>query len=60
MRGPWPTGGGAAVPKTNKQSKTTSKTEGKAVPVHAMKAYGKSRGNAPLILRLDTRWEVSG
>ena len=29
----------------------------KVVPVHAMKAYGGSRGIAPLILNLDTRRE---
>jgi hypothetical protein len=30
--------------------------KGKVVPVHAMKAYGWSRGIAPLILNLGTRW----
>ena len=30
--------------------------EGKAFPVHAMKAFMRSRGIAPLILNLGTRW----
>jgi hypothetical protein len=32
--------------------------EGKIVPVHAMKAYWRSRGIAPLILNLSTRWKI--
>jgi hypothetical protein len=28
----------------------------KVVPVHAMKAYSESRGMAPLILKLESRW----
>jgi hypothetical protein len=30
--------------------------KGKAVPVHFMKAYTVSRGTAPLILNLGTKW----
>jgi hypothetical protein len=30
--------------------------EGKVVPVHTVKAYSGSRGIAPLILKIDTRW----
>jgi len=26
------------------------------LPVHAIKAYGRSRGTAPLIFNLSTRW----
>jgi len=32
------------------------KKKGKAVPVHAMKAYGGRRCIAPLLLSLSTRW----
>jgi hypothetical protein len=32
--------------------------EGKAVPVHAMKAYRGSSGIAPLVLNLGTRYRV--
>ena len=32
------------------------KGQGKAVPVHAMKAYRRRGGTTPLILNLDTRW----
>jgi hypothetical protein len=32
------------------------KGEGKVVPVHTIKAYGGSRGIAPLILKPVTRW----
>jgi hypothetical protein len=32
--------------------------EGKIVPVHAMKAYQRSRGIAALILNLSTRWKI--
>jgi hypothetical protein len=31
------------------------KDRGKAAPVHAMKAYSRSGGTAPLILNLNTR-----
>jgi hypothetical protein len=31
---------------------------GKIVPVHAMKAYRRSRGIAALILNLSTRWKI--
>jgi hypothetical protein len=30
--------------------------KGKVIPVHAMKAYRRSRGIAPRILNLGTRW----
>jgi hypothetical protein len=32
------------------------RSEGKFFPVHAMKAYGQSKGIAPLFLGLDYRW----
>lgn len=35
------------------------KAEGKDAPVHAMKAYGGSRGIAPLIFNLGTRWRLN-
>jgi hypothetical protein len=31
--------------------------KGKDVPVHDMKLYWGSKGMAPVILNLDTRWE---
>jgi len=34
----------------------TRKKKGKAVPIHAIKAYRGSRGISPLILNLSTRW----
>jgi hypothetical protein len=34
--------------------------KGTADPVHAMDAYGRSRGTAPLILNLGTRGMLSG
>jgi hypothetical protein len=34
---------------------TQKKADGKVVRVHVMKAYGGSRGTAPLILNLGTR-----
>jgi len=33
------------------------KVESKAVPVDPIKAYSGSRGSAPLILTLGTRWK---
>jgi hypothetical protein len=32
--------------------------EGKIVPVRVMKAYQRSRGIAPLILNLSSRWKI--
>jgi hypothetical protein len=40
--------------KTNKRE-TIPKIKGKAVPVHAMRAYKGNRGAAPLILNLSTK-----
>jgi hypothetical protein len=34
--------------------------KGEVVSVHAMKAYRGTGGINPLILNLNTRWEVSG
>jgi hypothetical protein len=36
--------------------KIVQNVKGKAVPVHAVKAYRGTRGIAPLILNLGTRW----
>jgi hypothetical protein len=38
----------------------TNRGKGKIVPVHTTKAYKGTRGIAPLILNLGTRWFVSG
>ena len=40
----------------NFNGKTYKYCEGKVVPVHTMTTYRGSRGIAPLILNLGTRW----
>jgi hypothetical protein len=41
--------------RVQRRSETDKKAEGEVVPVHAVKAYGGSKGIAPLTLNLGAR-----